>query len=96
MNAIDYNYLCQQLASGGRQAMEQIFLSEGFQEKKLRSRKRGNQARLYPQHPFPATTVPDNDVLTLRMLLSDVSIHRGTHRAYLPLYIEEKRNFILR
>lgn len=91
MNAIDYNYLCQELASGGWQAMEQIFLSEGFPREEIEKQKKGNQARLYsPQHPFPATTVQDNDVLTL----GDVSlrcIHTPGHTpGHTCLYIEEK------
>lgn len=91
MNAIDYNYLCQELASGGWQAMEQIFLSEGFPIEEIEKQKKGNQARLYsPQHPFPAATVQDNDVLTL----GDVSlrcIHTPGHTpGHTCLYIEEK------
>mgnify|MGYP003187789086 CR=1 FL=1 len=91
MNAIDYNYLCQELASGGWQAMEQIFLSEGFPIEEIEKQKKGNQARLYsPQHPFPAATVQDNDVLTV----GDVSlrcIHTPGHTpGHTCLYIEEK------
>ena len=66
MNAIDYDYLCQELASGGWQAMEQIFLSEGFPMEEIEKQKKGNQARLYsPHHPFPASKVSDNDLLTV-------------------------------
>ena len=71
--------------------MEQIFLSEGFPREEIEKQKKGNQARLYsPQHPFPATTVQDNDVLTL----GDASlrcIHTPGHTpGHTCFYIEEK------
>lgn len=91
MGAIDYNYLCSQITSNGWQTMEQIFLSEGFPMEEIEKQKKGNQARLYsPQHPFPAATVQDNDVLTVGNV-SLRCIHTPGHTpGHICLYIEEK------
>ena len=91
MGAIDYDYLCNQLESNGWQAMEQIFLREGFPIEELEKQKKGNQARLYsPQRPFPAATVHDNDVLPV----GDIRlrcIHTPGHTpGHICLYIEDK------
>ena len=91
MGAIDYNYLCSQITSNGWQTMEQIFFSEGFPMEEIEKQKKGNQARLYsPQHPFPATTVQDNDVLTVGNV-SLRCIHTPGHTpGHICLYIEDK------
>ena len=87
MNAIDYNYLCQELASGGWQAMDRFFSAKAFQEKKLRSRKRA----IRPVFILRSIHSLQQLFRTMMcspwgMLLSDVSIHRGTHRG-IPAFI---------
>lgn len=91
MNAIDYDYLCQELASGGWQAMEQIFLSEGFPIEEIEKQKKGNQARLYsPHHPFPASKVSNSDLLTVGGITLRCIHTPGHTPGHTCLYIEEK------
>ena len=87
MNAIDYNYLCQELASGGWQAMEQIFLSEGFPIEEIEKQKRA----IRPVFILRSIHSLQQLFRTMMcspwgMFLSDVSIHRGTHRG-IPAFI---------
>lgn len=74
--------------------MEQIFLSEGFPMEEIEKQKKGNQARLYsPHHPFPASKVSDNDLLTVGGITLRCIQTPGHTPGHTCLYIEDKEIF---
>ena len=93
MNAIDYDYLCQELASGGWQAMEQIFLIEGFPMEEIEKTEKGQSGpTLLTAAPIPCRQLfSDNDLLTVGGCFPPLYPYTGAHTGtYLSLYRRQR------
>ena len=92
MNAIDYDYLCQELASGGWQAMEQIF-QRSFSMEEIETEKGAIRQDLLTASPFPASKVSDNDLLTVGGITSSLYPYTGAHTGHTCLYRRQRNPF---